>query len=161
MGHTTANSAQALRAKQVGVKSVTHLFNAMNGLHHREPGLAGFSLLDRDLYTEVIADGVHVSDDTVRLVLRMRPLGRIILISDGCLLSGRKKKGAYTFGGIKVKVQPDGSLRLSDGTLAGGNSTLSDIVSRVTRISGLPRSKVLAMATANPLRMLGLHGSAR
>lgn len=156
MGHTTADSGAALRGKKLGARSVTHLFNAMNGIHHREPGLAGFALLDREIYTELIADGVHVSDDVVRLVLRVRPPDRVILISDGFFLTGMATRGVFTLGGLKVKAFRDGSLRKLDGTLAGGNRTLPEIVERVARLGVLPRPKVVAMASTNPLRMLGL-----
>ena len=62
MGHSTAKWSEARLGKAFGAKSVTHLFNAMEPFHHREPGLVGFALYDRDLFTEVIADGVHLSD---------------------------------------------------------------------------------------------------
>ncbi len=157
MGHTTATSDQALRGKRLGARSVTHLFNAMNPLHHRAPGLVGFALLDPDLYTEVIADGVHVSDEVVKLVFRTRPWDRIILISDGFFLTGLRQKGAFSLGGMKVRAFPDGSLRMLDGTLAGSNATLPGIVERAVRLGVLPRSRVAAMASSNPLRMLGLR----
>ena len=156
MGHTTATFEQAQAAKKLGVKSVTHLFNAMNAVHHRAPGLAGFALIDDDLYTEVIADGVHVSDEIAKLVFRSRPLSKIILISDGFFLTGCRKGGVVSLGGVKVRAFEDGSLRLLDGTLAGSNSSLKDIVDRVLRMGVLSRPEVLAMATTNPLRMLGL-----
>lgn len=156
IGHTTATDVQARRAQALGATSVTHLFNAMNPVHHRAPGLAGFALVDRDLYTELIADGVHVSDTMVELVFRSRPADRIILISDGFFLTGLRSRGVVSLGGLKVRAFPDGSLRKLDGTLAGGNSTLPAIVERAVRLGVLPRSKVAAMASTNPLRMLGL-----
>jgi len=157
MGHTTADSGQARRGKRLGARSVTHLFNAMNPIHHREPSLAGFALLDPDLYTELIADGVHVSDEITKLVFRVRPPERIILISDGFFLTGLEDKEVFSFAGMKVRLFPDGSLRKLDGTLAGGSFTLQAIVERVTRLGLLPPSRVLAMASSNPLRMLGLQ----
>jgi N-acetylglucosamine-6-phosphate deacetylase len=156
MGHTTATFEQAEAAKKLGVRSVTHLFNAMNPVHHRAPGLAGFALIDDDLYTEIIADGVHVSDEMVKLVFRSRPAAKVILISDGFFLTGRRSSGVVSLGGIKVRAFPDGSLRLLDGTLAGSNASLKDIVDRVIRMGVIPREDVIAMASANPLRMLGL-----
>jgi N-acetylglucosamine-6-phosphate deacetylase len=156
MGHSTATFAQAAAGKKMGARSVTHLFNAMNAVHHRSPGLAGFALLDPDLYTEVIADGVHLSDEVVRLICRCRPSNRIILISDGFYLTGLKTKGSFSLGGLKVKAFPDGSLRKLDGTLAGGNASLRDIVDRVVGLGVLPRREVLAMASRNPLSLLGL-----
>jgi N-acetylglucosamine-6-phosphate deacetylase len=157
MGHTTTTFEQAAAFKKLGVKSVTHLFNAMNPLHHRAPGLAGFALIDDDLYTEVIADGVHVSDDIVRLVFRSRPKKKIILISDGFFLTKRQEQGDVQLGGITVRTFPDGSLRLLDGTLAGSNSTLKDIVDRVIKMGALPKADVVRMVTTNPLDMLGLR----
>lgn len=157
MGHTTATFEQAATAKKLGVRSVTHLFNAMNPLHHRTPGLAGFALIDDDLYTEVIADGVHVSDDIAKLVFRSRPKKKIILISDGFFLTKRKELGDVQLGGLTVRTYPDGSLRLLDGTLAGSNSTLKDIVDRVIRMGALPKADVVRMVTTNPLEMLGLR----
>jgi N-acetylglucosamine-6-phosphate deacetylase len=128
----------------------------MNPVHHREPGLAGFALGDPDLYTELIADGVHVCDDVARLVLRLRPSDRMILISDGFFLTGLPAGRTVRLGGLKVRSHADGSLRLLDGTLAGGGLTLPAIVDRVIRMGVLPASKVVAMASTNPLRMLGL-----
>lgn len=156
MGHSTADARQALAGKRLGASSVTHLFNAMNPLHHREPGLLGFALGDPDLYTELIGDGVHVSDDVAKLVLRLRPADKIILISDGFFLTGLARGKSFAFGGLTVKSMPDGSLRLADGTLAGGGLTIRDIVDRVIRLGVCPPAKVVAMASANPLRMLGL-----
>jgi len=157
MGHTTTTFEQAGTFKKWGVKSVTHLFNAMNPLHHRAPGLPGFALIDDDLYTEVIADGVHVSDDIARLVFRSRPKKKIILISDGFFLTKRQELGDVQLGGITVRTFPDGSLRLLDGTLAGSNSSLKDIVDRVIKMGALPKADVVRMVTSNPLEMLGLH----
>lgn len=156
MGHSTANAAQARRGQRWGASTVTHLFNAMNPLHHREPGLLGHALGDRELYTELIGDGVHVSDDVAKLVLRLRPSDKVILISDGFFLTGLPKGKTFSFSGITVKSMPDGSLRLADGTLAGGNLTIKQIVDRIAKLGVLPREKVVAMASTNPLRMLGL-----
>ena len=157
MGHTTATFEQAAAAKKLGVKSVTHLFNAMNPVHHRTPGMAGFALIDDDLYTEVIADGVHVSDEIVRLIFRSRPKKKIILISDGFFLTKRKEGGEVQLGGITIRPMPDGSLRMLDGTLAGSNSTLKDIVDRVVKMGAATKAEVTRMVTTNPLEMLGLR----
>ena len=157
MGHTTATFEQAAAAKKLGVKSVTHLFNAMNPVHHRTPGMAGFALIDDDLYTEVIADGVHVSDEIVRLIFRSRPKKKIILISDGFFLTKRKEGGEVQLGGITIRPMPDGSLRMLDGTLAGSNSTLKDIVDRMVKMGAATKAEVTRMVTTNPLEMLGLR----
>lgn len=82
MGHSDATYAQAMAGKRAGATGVTHLFNAMHPFHHREPGLAGAGLMDEDLYAEVIPDGVHLSDEVLRMVFKTKPKGRIILVSD-------------------------------------------------------------------------------
>jgi N-acetylglucosamine-6-phosphate deacetylase len=140
MGHTTATFEQAAEAKKVGVKSVTHLFNAMNPLHHRSPGLPGFAMVDDDLYTEIIADGVHLSDDIATLVFRSRPKKKVILISDGFFLTKRAELGDVQL----------------DGTLAGSNATLQDILQRQLKRGLIPKADLVAAATTNPLALLGL-----
>lgn len=159
MGHTTASFEQAREAKRWGVTGVTHLCNAMNALHHREPGLLGFALLDRDLYTEVIADGVHVSEPVLRLILKLRPADRIVLVSDSFFLSRHRGLRRASWRGLTVKRFPDGSLRRPDGTLAGSDITLRQAVGRVARL-GVSEDAAIAMASTNPLRWLGLKISA-
>lgn len=155
MGHTTATFAQARQAKRWGVTGVTHLCNAMNALHHREPGLLGFALLDPDLYTEVIADGVHVSEPVLRLILKLRPLDRIVLVSDSFFLSRHPGLRRASWRGLTVKRFPDGSLRRPDGTLAGSDIMLRQAVARMARLGGSEQAAV-AMASANPLQWLGV-----
>lgn len=97
LGHSEATYAQAMKAKKAGAVSVTHLFNAMPQLHHREPGLAGFALMDSDIYIEVIADGIHVSDEMLAMVIRLKRPERIIAVSDS--VKGPMKKGGVLQGG--------------------------------------------------------------
>lgn len=156
LGHSRAGFAQAASARAWGASSITHLFNAMEPLGHRQPGLAGFGLLDRQIYTELIADGVHVHDAIVRLVLRTRPADRMILVSDNFFLSGLARGSRHRYAGMDVKVEGDGSLRKADGTLAGSGLGLADIVRRVQALGVLPAAAVAAMARENPLRLLGL-----
>lgn len=155
MGHTTASFREAREAKRWGVTGVTHLCNAMNSLHHREPGLLGFALLDPDLYTEVIADGVHVSEPMLRLILKLRPAGRIVLITDSLFLSRQRGLRRSSWRGLTVERFPDGSLRRPDGTLAGSDITLREAVARVAGL-GVGHDAAVAMASANPLRWLGV-----
>jgi len=156
MGHTTATFEQAREGKKLGAVSVTNLFNAMNPLHHRAPGLPGFAMIDDELYTEIIADGIHLSDDIATLVFRSRPKKKVILISDGFFLTKRAELGDVQLGGMTVRTAQDGSLRLLDGTLAGSNSTLQDIVQRQLKRGIVPKADIVAAASTNPLAMLGL-----
>ncbi|MEW6676153.1 MAG: hypothetical protein AB1348_09185, partial [Nitrospirota bacterium] len=82
MGHSDATYKQALDSKKAGATGITHIFNAMRPFHHREPGLTGLGLLDKDLYIEVIADGIHLHPKTLELIFATKRLDRIILISD-------------------------------------------------------------------------------
>ena len=82
MGHSDATYAEAEAGFQAGAGCITHLFNAMRGFHHREPGLAGFGLLNRNIYVEVIADPFHLGRKTIELIFRLKDPGRIIIVSD-------------------------------------------------------------------------------
>ena len=97
MGHSEATYAEATRGKDAGASLVTHLFNAMPPMHHREPGLAGFALTDKDIYVELICDGIHVSREILELVFRSKPKERIIAISDS--IKGPQQKGGILQGG--------------------------------------------------------------
>jgi hypothetical protein len=82
MGHSAATFEQAKAGKESGAVGVTHLFNAMSPIHHREPGLAGYALAEDGLYVEVIADMAHIHPEVIRLILRCKPPERVLLVSD-------------------------------------------------------------------------------
>lgn len=82
MGHSDATYNEAERGYNAGAKGITHIFNAMRGIHHREPGIAGFGLLNKDIYIEVIADPFHLHPEILNLIFRLKDHERIILISD-------------------------------------------------------------------------------
>lgn len=138
MGHSDATYSEAADGKRAGATGVTHLFNAMRPFHHREPGLAGFGLADEDIFVEVIADGVHLHRETLRLIFRMKKRDRIILVSDSV-------KGAVTAG------QP---VYMKRGVLAGSGSSLADIARLLTKI-GVPANAVAAAGMNNPKKYLG------
>jgi N-acetylglucosamine-6-phosphate deacetylase len=135
MGHSDATYAQALEGKRAGATGVTHLFNAMRPLHHREPGLAGLGLMDEDLYAEIISDGVHLSRETLRLVFRVKRGDRILLVSDSV-------KGPMYRGGV----------------LQGSRMSLPEAAA-VLREIGIPGATVLKAGMRNPLRYLGMRAS--
>jgi N-acetylglucosamine-6-phosphate deacetylase len=159
VGHTDATAEVASAAVDAGATHATHLFNGMRPPHHREPGAAG-ALLDRDEVTcEVIADGVHLHDITIRLVARAAGPGRLVLITDAMAAAGMPD-GDYRLGSMRVNVS-GGVARLADrtgsaGSIAGSTATMDDIVRRAVA-AGLPVTEVAAAASTNPARVLGLE----
>jgi len=158
VGHTDATAEVTLAAIDAGATHATHLFNGMRPLHHREPGAAG-ALLDRDEVTcEVIADGVHLHDTTIRLVARAVGPGRLVLITDAMAAAGMPD-GGYRLGSMRVNVS-GGVARLaghnrSAGPIAGSTATMDGIVRRAVA-AGLPVPEVAAAASTTPARVLGL-----
>lgn len=115
MGHSDATYTQALEGKRAGATGVTHIFNAMRPFHHREPGLVGFGLLDRDIYIEVIADGVHLHPECLRLVFRIKRHDRIVLVSDS--VKGAKNNGRPLYKARGILAGSGITLAASKGVL--------------------------------------------
>ncbi len=93
LGHSGATYKEALEAKSAGATGITHLFNAMRPIHHREPGIAGFGLMDKDLYVELICDGIHIAPEVLRLVFAVKPSDKIIAVSDA--IAGELEGASY------------------------------------------------------------------
>jgi N-acetylglucosamine-6-phosphate deacetylase len=168
VGHTDATADVTSAAVDAGASHATHLFNGMRPLHHREPGPVG-ALLDRDeVSCEVIADGVHLHDTTVRLVARASGPGRLVLITDAMAAAGMAD-GCYRLGSMRVDVaggvarlatdaEPDaGAEPRAPGAIAGSTATMAGVV-RHAIAAGLPVTEVAAAASTTPARVLGLGG---
>lgn len=153
MGHTAANYQQALAGIEAGVRHVTHLFNAMTPLQHRDPGVVGAALTDDRVSCELIADCFHVSPALFALVARQKG-DKLVLITD-CTRAGGLADGEYTLGGQPIFVKGI-ECRLADGTIAGSVLKLNDAVRNVLRETGLPVHQVVAMASLNPARAIGV-----
>ncbi len=157
LGHTAATFDQATAAFHRGAHHVTHLGNAMTGLHHRNPGGVGAALLS-GASLELVCDGVHVHPAFVRLVvefLRGRgELGRLSLVSDATAPAGMPD-GSYRLGDRDVHLQR-GEVRLSDETLAGSTLTLDQAMQNALQLAHLSLEDALTLVTANPARVLGL-----
>lgn len=152
VGHSACDYDMAFTAFDYGADHVTHLFNAMNGLGHRSPGIPG-AAFDRGAYTELICDGLHVHPATVRMMFRCFP-DRLVLISDSINPTGLPE-GSYTAGGLEVFMR-DGEIRLADGTLAGSSITLFEGLRRVISF-GVPEEQAILAATYNPAASLGMQ----
>lgn len=113
---------------------VTHLFNAMSGINHRAESTALSALLDDNIYVEVIADGIHLSDDILKLIYKTKPKDKIVLISDCLPCAGLKEPCTFEFAGETIYY--DGKKAVSkDGTLAGSAMLLTEIIQRVKNLN--------------------------
>jgi N-acetylglucosamine-6-phosphate deacetylase len=155
IGHSDAIYEEVEKAVQAGAKQVTHLFNGMRGLHHREPGVAGSALLFKELMVELIADGIHVRPEVMKLVIDSKGTDGMILITDAmrakCL-----KNGIYDLGGQDVSVA-DGKALLADGTLAGSILKMNDSVKNTIQAAKLSMLEAVKMASVNPAKQLKVY----
>jgi len=154
IGHTDATYDQARAALDAGATVGTHLFNAMRGLHHREPGPVAALLEHPDAYVELVADGVHVHPAALRLAASAKP-HQIVLITDA-MAAAAAEDGNYRLGRLVVEVI-DGVARLADGgAIAGSTLTMAAAVRFAVREVGLPIEDAVRAATATPAAMLRL-----
>jgi N-acetylglucosamine-6-phosphate deacetylase len=153
LGHSGADAQTVERAIAAGASLVTHLFDAMAQLHHRDPGLAGVALEDQRLSVGLIADGLHVDWRVLRIVRRAAGR-RVVLVSDSSPAAAAPP-GRYRLGGREIESLPDGSVRDRDGRLAGSSITLGDAVSRYARLAGAPLARALYAASERPARVIG------
>lgn len=155
-GHTDASYEQMEQAAQWGVTQVTHLFNGMNPLHHRNPGVPGAALTLPGIACQVISDGIHLHPATVRLALRA---GHALLITDS-LQAADMPDGVYELGGQKVTVKA-GVARIAAGNLAGSTLTLEKAVANAMRFAELPLNQVAPMASTRVADSLHLTDRGR
>jgi N-acetylglucosamine-6-phosphate deacetylase len=150
-GHTDADASEANAAFDLGVQTVTHLFNAMRPFSHRDPGIAGVALSRDDVIVQVILDGVHLAPDTAKLIWTVGG-GRVALVTDSMAGAGNGD-GSYSLGGLEVEIR-DGVARGPDGVLAGSSLTMIEAVRNLHGL-GVPLADALDAATAVPLRIIG------
>ncbi|HEY3364437.1 MAG TPA: N-acetylglucosamine-6-phosphate deacetylase [Symbiobacteriaceae bacterium] len=155
-GHTDCTQAQLEAGVAAGVSHVTHLYNGMRGLHHREPGTVGAALTLPGLTVELIADGIHVHPGALAVAVRARGPEQVILITDAMRAAGMPE-GEYLLGGLKA-VLKDGAARLESGALAGSALTMADAVRNMVRLAGVDLVTAVAMASLHPARRHGLVG---
>jgi len=156
-GHSDANADQARRGFEEGGRAVTHIFNAMAPLTARAPGLAGAALADPRVAIQVIADGVHVADDMLRLVLAVAP-GRWNLVSDATAASGLGDS-EFFFGEVPV-IATGGAVHRTDGTIAGSAARLIDGIRHLAEL-GVGLADVLSAASERPAALLGRQDHGR
>lgn len=154
IGHSEAGVADVKSAIAAGARCVTHTYNAQSPFRHREIGVAGSALLFDELHCELIADGIHVSDDAIRLLLKNKPRGKVSLITDAMRAKGLPD-GVSELGGQTVYVR-GGEARLADGTLAGSVLRMNDAVRRMVQVFHLSLPDAVDLATRNTAALLGI-----
>lgn len=153
IGHTDATYEQTVSAIERGAKCLTHTFNAMSPLHHRNPGPIG-AAIDKNIFVQVICDGIHIHESVIKMLYRTFSADRMILISDSMRATGLAD-GEYEFGGQQVFVN-NGIARSADGTIAGSTSSLFDCVKKAIEF-GVCEMDAFRMASETPAKLLGLN----
>lgn len=154
IGHSNATFEVAKAAIASGVTYITHTFNAMSPLHHRNPGVVAAALLDDTVTCELIADNFHVHPEIQKLLAKVKGSDRLVLITDAmeaCLLGD----GNYHLGGQPVVVK-NNQARLTNGSIAGSVLTMNRALKNMAKNSGLPLWEVVRMTSFNAARLLGL-----
>jgi N-acetylglucosamine-6-phosphate deacetylase len=153
MGHSDATYVEAEAGFQAGAKGITHIFNAMSGFHHREPGLAGFGLLNQDIYIEVIADPYHLHLKTLELIFKTKNPDRIIIVSDTVkeakISSPSSLPTPFKGGGWGCEQ----GITDIHGKLSGGCMTITESLKRLIQM-GYNEDTIIAYITKNPGRYL-------
>jgi len=154
IGHTDATYEQARSALARGAHHAIHTYNAMRPFSHRDAGVIGAVLTSPEITAELIADGVHVDETAMRLLLQAKGAGGVILISDGISATGMPD-GKYVLGGFEVTVS-GGVCRNLEGRLAGSTLTLDRALRNIINL-GASLGDALQMLTINPAKLLGIE----
>ena len=155
IGHSNATFEEAERGIAAGATHAVHIYNAMRPFSHRDAGIIGAALTDDRLSVELICDGLHVEPAAIRLVMKTKGTGRIILITDSLSATGMPD-GRYQLGQFIINVV-GGVCRTDEGTLAGSSIVLEQAVRNLAKFTGLSFKDCLPCATLNPARLLGLE----
>lgn len=160
IGHSNTTFDVMEQAVRKGATHVTHLFNGMSPLHHREPGVAGAALMLDELAVELICDGFHLHQDIIRFVFRTKPMEQIVLITD-CIAAGGCQDGQYELGDLPLMMQSGVARLLNEdgtlGSLAGSCLTMDQALRNTMAYTGLSLVEVIPTLTLNPARQIGLE----
>jgi len=156
IGHTRADISVLSQAFEAGAKHLTHFYNAMTGLHHRDVGVVGWALTNDDVTFDIIADGVHVHPKMLEFACRSKSSDKVTLISDSVAPTGFGD-GEYEIWGEKISVV-NGRTENERGSIAGSVITMRDAVKRMISL-GFSVNDVSKMASLNPARLLGIDSN--
>ncbi|MBE5845655.1 MAG: N-acetylglucosamine-6-phosphate deacetylase [Butyrivibrio sp.] len=155
LAHTNSDYDTAMKAFEAGASHAVHLYNAMTGMSHREPGVVGAVFDSKHVTAELICDGIHIHPSAVRATFEMMGSDRVILISDSTRSTGMPD-GEYELGGLST-VKKGREIRLVEGgAIAGSVTDLMDCLRTVVLEMGIPLETAIAAATINPARCIGV-----
>ena len=155
IGHSGADYEAAARYFAAGASQVTHTFNGMPGIHHRQPGLFVAAFENPDVTFQIIPDGIHVHPAVVNMLLRLVGSERVAVITDAMVATGLGN-GEYALGDVAVTVR-DGEARTPSGGLAGSTLTMEQALRNMMRFCGLSLAEALPMLTRVPAQSIGLY----
>lgn len=155
IGHSAATLEDVRQARAIGVNDFTHTYNAMKGLHHREPGTVGAAMRFDDMYAEVIADGVHVHFDAVNILGVRKGKDKLITVTDAVSIKGLPT-GVHVFADRTVTIDDQGCGHLEDGRLAGSSNRMNDLLRNLVGPCELPWDTAVNSLTINPATFLGI-----
>ncbi|MGV8146059.1 MAG: N-acetylglucosamine-6-phosphate deacetylase [Alkaliphilus sp.] len=153
IGHSNATYDEALEAIGKGIRHVTHLFNTMAPMHHRDPGVVG-AAFKSNITCELIADKIHVHPAIFQILIDIIGIENLVLITDS-IRAGCMKEGIYELGGQKVIVE-DGSARLENNTLAGSVLTLNLAIKNILENTDIKLHEAIKLVTQNPAKVIGV-----
>lgn len=153
-GHTKAKYEEVIEGIKYGISHSTHLFNAMTGFTHREPGCVG-ATFNTDITTETIADGIHISYPALNIAYKIKTTDKVLLVSDS-MMACCMKDGIYSLGGQDVYVK-EGAARLINGALAGSVLTQDKAIENVYKNCDIPLHETVKMATYNAAKHCRVH----
>lgn len=154
-GHSAASHADFLRAKAAGLKHLTHFCNQMSPQHHREIGLVGSGMLDKDIRIEIICDKIHLCPDMLHLTFTNKDISQMVMITDSLACSWMPD-GPGQLGGLPIIVK-EGVARLESGNLAGSTLRYAKGLRNVWEITGKPLCELVKATSYNQAQSLGLH----
>ena len=153
-GHTEADYACYTKCRKLGMKHLTHFCNVMTPLHHLRFGVVGGGLMDDDVYVEMICDGVHLCDEMIGMIARLKGAERMMLITDS-MRAAAMPDGDYSLGGLPVTVK-GGCARLTTGAVAGSTLRYFEGFRRLVRLTGLPLAEAIRCTGLNQAESLNL-----
>lgn len=154
IGHSGATFAECAAAIAAGARSFTHTFNAMKGLHHREPGCVGAAMYFDEAFAELICDGVHVEKHAANILARLKGKDRLILITDAVSAKGYPVGTEFFREDRHCTVCADGVVRMDNGTIAGSCNKLNKVLRFAIKEAKIDRVTAINAATINPCRLL-------